>query len=95
MTTWRKEITEEMNHNNDSLSCVVDTIVGDIEYHEVSKDGWLDREFDQGYGGTKGHPFIIWTLDWIYFSVMYDGSEWVSSVPRNPLTSFSPEHFGA
>ena len=100
MTSWRKEITEAMDHNNDSLSCVVDTIVGELDQRilldeKTSKDTWLDREFDEDYGMPEGHTFIIWTLNWIYFPVTYDGKEWVSSVPRNPLSSYHPGHFGA
>lgn len=44
----------------------------------------LDREFFDGFGGAEGAPFTIWTRTRVYFPTEYDGSEWVSSVPRNP-----------
>lgn len=44
----------------------------------------IDYEFDSGYGGENGPSFTAWTTNRVYFPVMYDGSEWISSVPRNP-----------
>lgn len=34
--------------------------------------------------GSEGIPFTIWTKGHVYFPAVYDGSEWVASVPRNP-----------
>ena len=44
----------------------------------------LDVPFDSGYGGSRGKPFTLWTKTRVYFPVVYDGAEWVSSVPRDP-----------
>lgn len=44
----------------------------------------LDREFDDGYGGTEGEPFTVWTKDRVYFPIGYDGAKWCGSVARNP-----------
>jgi hypothetical protein len=41
------------------------------------------REFNDGYGGSEGMPFTAWTTNYVYFPVVYDGSEWVGSAPRN------------
>jgi hypothetical protein len=53
----------------------------------------LDYEFDDGYGGTEGPYFTMWTKDRVYFPSCYDGAEWISSVPRNPAGE-STEHIG-
>lgn len=47
-------------------------------------DGELDRIFDNGLGLIEGSPFTAWSRQWVYFPVVYDGSEWVGCVPRNP-----------
>jgi hypothetical protein len=44
----------------------------------------LDYEFDAGFGGEEGCYFTAWTKDRVLFPCCYDGSEWISSVPRNP-----------
>ena len=45
----------------------------------------LDYDFDAGYGGSNGPRFTAWTKDKVYFPGVYDGSEWIESVPRNPI----------
>lgn len=75
MTTWRKEIGEEMEHQNETWGDVVGTTLTDEE---------MDQEFDDGFGGAEGVGFTLWTEKRVYFPVVYDGSEWVGSVPRNP-----------
>jgi hypothetical protein len=47
-------------------------------------DKELDAEFNNGFGGSEGKPFTLWTENRVYFPVVYDGAEWVGSVPRNP-----------
>ncbi len=54
----------------------------------------FDYEFDSGYGGEEAHRFWIWTRDWIFFKGTYDGMEWVTCVPRNPLVDCSPYSIG-
>jgi hypothetical protein len=44
----------------------------------------LRKEFDDGYGGSEGAPFTAWGEKWVYFPIVYDGSEWVGHAPRNP-----------
>ena len=44
----------------------------------------MNRQFDGGYGGSEGTPFTAWSRDWVFFPVVYDGSEWVGYAPRNP-----------
>jgi len=44
----------------------------------------LDYEFDSGFGSVQGPYFTAWTNHKVHFPVQYDGSEWISSVDRNP-----------
>ena len=53
----------------------------------------LDYEYDHGFGGTDCHAITAWTADKVLFVVEYDGSTWVASVPRNPITHV-PAMFG-
>lgn len=74
-TTWRKQILHEMEERRESWGTVESCTLSDEE---------LDVEFDAGYGGANGKPFTLWTDDRVYFPAVYDGAEWVASVPRNP-----------
>jgi len=68
-------------------------------------EGWTDavrttltpeelmREFDAGYGGVEGAAFTLWTNKHVYFPAVYDGAEWVTSVPRDPCNE-RKEHVG-
>lgn len=75
-TTWRELIQKEMKKNNDSFD--------NIEFSISREENWLDLDFDRGYGFKEGPPFSLWTKTRVYFPVTYNGSEWCSSVPRNP-----------
>ena len=44
----------------------------------------LTRVFDPSHGRSYGTPFILWTDRYVYFAQVYDGSEEVWRVPRNP-----------
>ena len=50
----------------------------------ATRDEFLDREFYAGFGGPEGQPFTLWTHKRVYFAALYDGAEWVASVPRDP-----------
>lgn len=54
----------------------------------------LDREFDSGWGGTEGTPIMAWTKNFVIFSCQYDGSEWLSSIARNPIPTNPGFHGG-
>lgn len=75
MVTWRQLITGVMGFDGDSWANLVAITLTDEE---------LDRPFDNGFGGSEGEPFCAWTSRRVYFPVVYDGSEWVSSVSRMP-----------
>ena len=83
-TTWRKEITSEMVALGESWADVVACTL---------TEAGLDREFKNGYGGTNGQPFTLWTKDRVYFPACYDGMEWVASVSR-ALDGKPTEHIG-
>jgi hypothetical protein len=84
-TTWRALITEAMKAHGESLD--EDTIA------KTLSDTELELEFDNGYGGSEGVPFTLWTEKRVYFPVVYDGAEWVASVPREP-SGEKTEHVG-
>lgn len=69
-TTWRKLIKEAL-FDDELIACT------------LSEDE-LDKKFSDGYGGSEGKPFTAWSETRVYFPVVYDGSEWVCSAPRNP-----------
>ena len=69
-TTWKEEI-EEMANGDKIISCTL-------------TDEELNAEFDDGFGGHEGLPFTAWGEKYVYFPVVYDGSEWVGRAPRNP-----------
>ena len=54
----------------------------------------LDYEFDDGFGGSCGHSFTAWSEKYVYFPVVYDGSEWVGRAPRNPCDEATPHQGG-
>jgi hypothetical protein len=75
MTTWKDQLLREMEAHGETLA--------DIEANTMSEAD-MAREFDNGYGGTEGCPFTVWTENYVYFPICYDGAEWVGSVARNP-----------
>lgn len=83
MATWRNLIDAEREDKGDGPLIAV-----------APADLDLDREFDDGFGGSRGEHFTAWTEARVYFPVVYDGAEWVGSVPRNPCDEASSHHGG-
>ena len=83
MSNWFEMLKEEMEERGDSFELKVCTLT----------DEQLKVEFYDGYGREEGRPFTAWGENWVYFPIMYDGSEWVGSAPRNPC-EVSMEHQG-
>lgn len=54
---------------------------------------FLDIAFHDGFGGAESVPFYLWTATRVYFVGEYDGSEWLTSVPRHPQPCW-PRHSG-
>ena len=101
LVTWKQLITYEMDNNDESWDDIVEVRLEDSDdsYDDwiiekfIDGDGWwYDVEFYNGHGGREGIAFGIWTKDWIYFPIEYDGSEGVKSLPLHPSLSFSPKH---
>lgn len=84
MTTWRKELENAAFNRGEHFNLLVTTLTAEQ----------LDYKFEPSYGGTKAPSFVAWGPGWVYFSVAYDGYEWVDSVPRNPLDNYRADHIG-
>ena len=97
MSTWRELIEQTMEENGDDWSNVVE--------YKLAKNTWeegdqtllppeeLDRDFHCSYGGTEGAFFTLWSREFVYFPICYDGAEWCGSAPRNPC-NVALEHQG-
>jgi hypothetical protein len=72
--SWRDLISRVVVRNNDSWEGAICTLTEEE----------LDIQFDSGYGGVNGEPFTMWTNEYVYFPICYDGAEWCGSAPRNP-----------
>jgi len=84
-TTWYKLIKDEMKSNNED---------DNVRYISTfSNHAELIEEFDDGFGGTEGKPFTLWTENFVYFPLCYDGAEWCGSIARNP-NDLPTEHQG-
>jgi hypothetical protein len=75
MATWKKLIEEAFEDSGDTWA--------DVISNTMSEEQML-VEFYNGFGGTNGIPFTIWTERFVYFPAQYDGAEWVEWVSRNP-----------
>jgi hypothetical protein len=70
-----------LEENDETRSDVVIAIVGDT----VATYSELDEyEGDVGWGSASLPNMHAWTSDYVYFKHVYDGSESVRYVPRNP-----------
>lgn len=83
ITTWRKELDAAMQSADDPGPVIA----------VAPSDAVLDIPFDSGYGGSNGQPILAWTETRVYFPVVHDGLEWISSAPRNP-TGEGQRHVG-
>ena len=73
--TWRKLLINVLDGNNETLNDIESSTLTEVE---------LDIDFDDGYGCSEGKPFTVWTKNYVYFPVVYDGAEWVGFTYRNP-----------
>jgi hypothetical protein len=83
MANWYeklKEIMEADGENFDTRRCTLS-----------NQD--LLKEFDDSYGSSEGAAFTAWGENWVYFPIVYDGSEWIGHAPRNPC-EISMKHQG-
>lgn len=88
--TWRQLILLEMENHHETWDDVVDSVMA-VQYYEweteseFAHEPSFDRSFNNDYGGTNGDWFTVWTTNFVYFPVCYDGAEWAGSVQRNPV----------
>lgn len=82
-TTWQQLIDAERRRVKDDSDVVHCTLTN----HQ------LNVEFNDSYGSAEGEKFTLWTKQRVYFPVVYDGSEWAGSAPRNPCDE-ATEHMG-
>ena len=47
-------------------------------------DEQMNVQFNDGYGGSEGCAFTAWNDEYVFFPIVYDGSEWIGRAPRNP-----------
>ena len=81
---WKSLITVDLERHNDSWDNVVSCTLTEEELLET---------FYDGYGSPEGKSFTLWTKTRVYFPAIYDGSEWVESVSRDPDGN-STKHVG-
>lgn len=98
-TTWREQIIEKMKEHGESWDDVEMANIGEIDWYtdelsSIGKDELFDEKFDNGYGGTNGKQFLVWTKNRVYYPICYDGAEWASSAPRNPTKGLIQKHDG-
>lgn len=74
-TTWRIEIEVALKRNEETWADVVGSTLTADE---------MSVQFNTGYGNSEGAPFTLWTHNRVYFPAVYNGDEWVESVPRHP-----------
>lgn len=74
LTNWNSYIIQERER------------VGDYSptTHCTLTDEELLIDFESGFGGVEGTPFVMFTEERVYFATCYDGAEWVSSMPLKP-----------
>lgn len=62
---------------------------------EEAERRFVNEPPGSSYGGTEDTSFHIYTKDNILFMGEYDGSEWITSIPRSPKKERHVSHVGA
>ncbi len=95
MTTIKEQVLdalEETGEKPEELRCFIQPCHDD-DYHydsectppkEVSFADLPERDYDSGYGGVEGPAFIAFGPGYVYIRGEYDGSEWITAIPRHP-----------
>jgi hypothetical protein len=83
-SSWEELISEAMGKNDETWD--------DVIFERF--DGNKSTQFYIGFGAKKGCSFLVWTKNYVYFPVEYDGAEWADSVPRNPCDQ-TKDHVGS
>lgn len=89
MANWYKNFKEI-----EEREVVLGIAINDRLYYSIEDvREFIDYEFNSGYGSSNGPAFTLWTECNVYFPGVYDGAEWIDSVPRNPC-NISTAHIG-
>jgi len=83
MDTWEELLKDAFEETGDDFNSLITTL---------SKEE-LKVEFNGGYGTSQGKPFTAWGNEYVYFPIVYDGSEWVGYAPRN-VCDKKTDHWG-
>ena len=83
MESWKEMLIAAFEETGDNFNNLKTTL---------SKEE-LEVKFDSGYGASEGKPFTAWGDKYVYFPVVYDGSEWVGFAPRN-ICDIKTKHWG-
>lgn len=101
MRNWKEIIIEVMKENGETWDDVIEANITKPVRSWYNEDkiaempeASFEREFDSGYGGTRGDYFCVWSKGYVYFPLCYDGAEWVGSAPRQPSPGYTQEHLG-
>lgn len=89
-----REAAEEVGDDVQSLICFYVPKKPDERFwaQEVQERKPLRCSFDElprdtysvDYGGVEGPPFVAFSEHYVYVTAVYDGSEWITTVPRHP-----------
>lgn len=83
MESWGEMLKEAFIETGDNFDNMKTTL----------SDEDLDVKFNTGYGGSEGKSFTAWGDNYVYFPVVYDGSEWVGFAPRF-ICDIATPHWG-
>lgn len=75
MGNWKEMLGQALEENGESWA--------EVESNTMTEDE-MAKDFDDGFGRTKGCSFTVWTKKSVFFPICYDGSEWVGCVSRHP-----------
>ena len=71
MATWRELLELCLKENKET-------------FDDIIKITLIEEQLNETIGSIEDVPFTAWTKEYVYFPTAYDGSAWLSSVPRNP-----------
>ena len=57
-------------------------------------EGWLDYDFDDGFGSPSCNAVWAWTENKVIAIGQYDGATWAYYIPRNPVDNIMPSMEG-
>ena len=75
MGNWKEMLGQALEENGESWA--------EVESNTMTEDE-MAKDFNDGFGGTEGCSFTVWTKKSVFFPICYDGSEWVGRVSRHP-----------